>query len=246
LKTSDSKLIHKTVFFSANDCMKKIKYERLLFLMCVIISGCAAVNFSANYYDPPDNYRAQVMGIWDELTASVKVSGYQVAIVPEGVCKMGIPEIEGRLVKLPDSFIKYVFQNYYADRKKVFICVASHEISHVEYNLHNMSTPKEHYEVDKKAMELLSNAGICRPQDYYNTFLVLKDYWFARKGMAGHMANAGWNLVSAASVACGGPGYFANWFATDLDKRIALIRKYNKIPRGSRFKRSRKKGDKEW
>jgi hypothetical protein len=223
--------------------VNRVKQEWLLILACVTFSGCATVNFSANYYTPPANYRVQVRDSWDELIRKTKVSGnYQMAIVPEGACKMGIPEIEGRLVKLPDSFIKYVYQNYYADRQKIFDCVIAHEISHVEYNLHNMSTPKAHYEVDKKAMELLNSFGICRPQDYYNTFIVLKSYWFARKGVAGHMANAGWNLISAASVVCGGPGYFANWFATDLDKRIALIRKYNKIPGNSRFKRSKEEG----
>jgi len=219
------------------------KYKRLLIMACLMLSGCAAVNFSANYYTPPDNYRAQVRDIWEDLLGKTRVSaGYQMAIVPEGVCRMGIPEIEGRLVKFPDSFIKYVYQNYYDDRQKIFNCVSGHEISHVEYNLHDMSTPKAHYEVDKKAIGLLSGAGICGPRDYYNTFIVLKNYWFARKGMAGHMANAGWNLISAASVACGGPGYFANWFATDLDKRIAFIRKYNKIPGNSRFKRSKEEG----
>ena len=178
----------------------RIKQEWLLILVCVMLNGCATVNFSANYYTPPDNYRTQVRDIWDELIKKTKVSGnYQMAIVADGACKMGIPEIEARLVKLPDSFIKYVYQNYYADRKKIFDCVVAHEISHVEYDLHNISTPKAHYEVDKKAMDLLSNAGICRPQDYYNTFIVLKNYWFARKGMAGHMANAGWNLRPAAS-----------------------------------------------
>jgi len=205
----------------------------------ILLSGCATVNFSANYYTPPDNYQAEVRKLWHEFMSRVSLLyDYKMNIVSEHECKNGIPEIEQRTVKIPDNFIKYIYQNYYEDRFKVLLCTASHEVCHIEYNLLDQSTPEAHFQVDQKAIEVLKTITICSTEDYYKSLMVMRDYWFARKGAGGHMFNVGWNILNAASVAYGGSGYFVDWFATDLDGRLALISKQYGIESGSRFKRS--------
>ena len=204
-----------------------------------MLSGCATINFSANYYTPPDNYRAEVKSLWDEYLAHASLStGYKLNIVSDRECMDGIPEIEQTTVKFPDNFIKYVYQNYYDSRFKVLLCVASHEVCHNEYRLFDQSNPKAHFQVDQKAIELIKARTSFSSEDYYASLMVVKDYWFARKGVGGHLFNAGWNMASAASMFYGGPGYFRDWFATDLSGRLALISRRYKVHSGSRFQRS--------
>lgn len=199
----------------------------LLLLFCLALSGCATVNFSANYYTPPGNYKSELKGEWDQLMNEFSLKhAYNLEVVPDARCSTrGIPEINGFFVKIPESFIKYVHQNYYDKRFVVFDCVVGHEVCHTEYNLHNQSTPQAHYQVDRQAIELLKDKKICSAQDYYNSLLVLRNYWFARKGLGGHTFNVGWNLAQVAALVYGGSASFKDWFATDLDKRLALIRK---------------------
>ncbi len=135
------------------------------------------------------------------------------------------------------NFIKYIYQNYYADRFKVMACIFVHELSHTEYNL--LSTPvTEHFQTDKKAIELLASATSCSAADYYKSLLVLRNYWFARKGVGGHAFNVGWNALQVASLVYAGSAHFVDWFATDLDKRMGLLVKEYKLKDRSCFKRS--------
>jgi hypothetical protein len=66
----------------------------------------------------------------------------------------------------------------------------------------------------------------------------MKNYWYARKGVAGHALNAGWNTANAALLVVTGHGHFADWFATDLDERMKLIANSNKIYSSDCFPRS--------
>lgn len=215
--------------------------KKLTILLSLVVSlyGCSTVNFSANYYTPPDNYKTEVNKIWaGSLKKLALKNQYTLRIVSDQECSMkGIPEISGYTVKIPESFIKYAYQNYYNDRSLIIDCVIAHEVSHVEYSLFNQSTPQAHFEVDKKAIELLSSKGICSAQDYYKSLFVLRNYWFARKGLGGHTFNVGWNLAQVASMAYGGPASFRDWFATDLNKRLAFISRQYKIRSGSCFER---------
>ena len=210
--------------------------------MPLLLCGCATVNFSANYYTPPPNYKAEVINSWNELIIKLPLKyNYSMNIVSDRQCKMpGIPEIAGNNVKIPDNFIKYLYQNYYNDRFTVLACVIAHELCHSEYALYNQSTPGAHFQVDQKAVELLENGHLYAPQDLYRSLFVLKNYWFARKGAGGHLFNVGWNLVNAASVVYGGPGHFADWFATDLSVRMKMCRRYYNIRDGSCFSGSHK------
>jgi len=211
----------------------------LVLVGCLLLGGCATVNFSANYYTPPDNYQVEVKKEWDTyLKQAALLNNYNLEIVSDRGCMNGIPEITGVTVKMPQNFIKYVYQNYYDDRFKVLLCVESHEICHNEYRLFDQSSPQAHFQVDQKAIELLRARTILCEDDYYKSLFVVKDYWFARKGVGGHFFNLGWNMVNAASIYYGGPSYFRDWFATDLNKRMALFaRRYN-VRSGSKFQRS--------
>ncbi len=216
--------------------MKKVF---LLLFTGAILSGCATVNFSANYYTPADNYKTEIKEEWNELLAKFPLKHqYTLNIVPDRQCTTpGIPEIVSYTVKIPDSFIKYVYQNYYENRFTVFNCIFSHEVCHMEYNLHDQSTPQAHFHLDQKAIELLRDKSVSSAEDYYKSLFVLRNYWFARKGVGGHTFNAGWNILQVASLVYIGSAHFVDWFATDLDKRLALISKEYKVHPGSCFKR---------
>jgi hypothetical protein len=222
------------------DTQDLIMRAHLFLIFCLVgLPGCSTVNFSANYYTPPGNYQAEVKMLLDNFAARAAFTHtYGLEIVSERGSQHGIPSIRGVTIRLPDNFIKYVYQNYYRDRLKVLLCTVAHEISHVEYSLIDQSSPKAHFKVDQKAIELLQKSAVSSPGDYYKSLWVLRNYWFARKGLGGHVFNVSWNLANAASMAYGGPGYFGNWFATDLDARLALISKQFKVKSRSCFKRS--------
>lgn len=210
-----------------------------LIVIALFLPGCATVNFSANYFTPPDNYKDEVKNEWSGLTGKFALKNqYLLKLVSDRECSTpGIPEINGNTVKIPETFIKYIYQNYYDNKFLVLNCIISHELCHTEYSLYNQSTPQAHFQVDKKAIELLQDKNICTAQDYYKSLFVLRNYWFARKGVAGHTFNIGWNVAQVASLVYAGSANFVDWFATDLDKRLALISKAYRVRSGSCFKR---------
>lgn len=213
---------------------------RVSVLVLFLLTGCATVNFSANYYVPPQNYRAEIEGLWREFVSAVPLKYvYSFHIVSDRECKAGIPYIEKHDLKIPDNFLKYTYQNYYVDRFVILSSLVAHEICHAEYGLANGRTPKEHFAVDKKAIEMLAKADICSAEDFYKSLQVMRSYWFARKGVGGHMFNVGWNVLNLACMAYTGNGYFANWFATDLEARLKLISREYKVRSGTNFKRSK-------
>jgi hypothetical protein len=106
-----------------------------------------------------------------------------------------------------------------------------------------MSTAQAHFQVDVKAAELLGGKADITASDFYKSLFVLRNYWFSRKGMGGHLFNAGWNLVNVATLVYGGSGYFRDWFATDVSKRMSLYIKHYKIKNRSCFIHSRAPAD---
>lgn len=201
--------------------------KRLLYILVLLITtnGCATINFSANYYTPPENYQIEVRKLWNELLIKLPLKySYNMSIVSDNGCKgmKGVPEIESGNVRLPDNFVKYVYQNYYDDRFKIMTCIIAHELCHSEYNI-GMESPEVHVQVDARAGELLERNTDISPQDFYSSLFVLRNYWIARKGVVGHLSNIGWNAISLVSLLYGGSYYFVDWFATDLDKRMAAI-----------------------
>ena len=84
-------------------------------LILSLLSGCATLNFSANYYSPPSNYKAEVEKLWKELIYNLPLKySYSIQIVSDEECNTkGIPGINNGVVKIPDNFIKYMYQNYY-------------------------------------------------------------------------------------------------------------------------------------
>lgn len=73
-----------------------------------LLTGCATVNFSANYYVPPQNYRAEIEGLWREFVSAVPL-------------------------KYAYNFHKYAYQNYYADRFVILSSLVAHEICHADF-----------------------------------------------------------------------------------------------------------------
>lgn len=197
-------------------------------LILSLLSGCATVNFSADYYAPPSNYKAEVEKLWKEITYNLPLRykyRYSMRIVSDKECnKNGIPGIKNGTVLVPNNFVKYIYQNYYEDRFIILTCMVTHELCHAEYNL-PMGTPEVHFQTDQKAIYLLSNNTTVSAHDYYKSNQVVKNYWSARKGVAGHAFNIGWNLAQVASIATGGPYCFVDWFATDMNKRQKLLSK---------------------
>jgi len=214
----------------------------LLIFFILTISGCATINFSANYYTPPDNYLTEVKTLWNKVTSEIPLEyKYSVTIARGQDSKKlkGIPAISNNIVILPEEFIKYVYQNYYNDRNIIFTCTIVHEVSHTEFNLPS-SPPEQHFQTDVKAIQLLGSKDSDTTNNYYKSLQVMRNYWFARKGMAGHALNVGWNALNVAALVFLGHGYFVDWFATDLTERLNLISKGFSIPSGACFKRSKK------
>ena len=214
---------------------------RIVFMLCCLLvtSGCSVINFSANYYTPPGNYQAEIMSIWRDLNVQIPFKNqYKISLMQRRDSRKlnGIPAISDKTVFLPLDFVKYVYQNYYDDRVKIFVSVIIHEVSHVEYGLPS-KPPKQHVKTDVTAIKLLGEETAIA-QDYYRSLFVVKNYWFARKGVAGHSLNAGWNILNGASLFFGGPAYFADFFATDLSQRMKIIAQHYALPSRKCFKRS--------
>jgi hypothetical protein len=208
-------------------------------LIILSLSGCSVVNFSANYYDLPPNYRNEISELWQKLKAQSHFKNdYAVSIISGRDSRRlkGIPAISNNTVLLPEEFIKYCYQNYYYDRLKIFTSVIVHEISHPELNLPSRP-PKQHFQADLAAIKMLGDdKGTA--YYYYKSLYVVKNYWFARKGMAGHTLNASWNALNGASLLLGGPAYFADFFATDLSERMNMIAKHYSLRSPACFERS--------
>ena len=211
-------------------------------LSCVLflsISGCSVVNFSGNYYDLPSQTPTEVSRMWHQITRDLPLKysyKYTVLKDPQFKKSCGIPALAGDTVIIPEKFLAYTYQNYYKHRMIILTSVIVHEICHREYDL--PSTPPEtHFEVDRRAIALLGKGNLS-PTYYYQSLYVMKNYWFARKGLAGHAFNAGWNAANMATLALFGHARFADWFATDLEQRMALIGKHYKLVTHRCFTRS--------
>lgn len=199
--------------------------------------GCSTVNFSAHYYDPPAGYRQEVWALFEKVQSDLALKNrYQLRVVEKDETH-GIPAISGTLVILPEDFVKYIYQNYYDHRNIILTCVIAHEMAHREFDL-PVEPVETHFQVDRAAIGLLGGEQYQNAVYFYKTLYVLRNYWFARKGVAGHTLNIGWNVLNAASYALGGPAHFRNWFATDTKQRMKfLIKEYGVKERGA-FPRS--------
>lgn len=221
--------------------MNAKKLSSLFFAAIIGLSGCATINFSAHYFTPPDNYLQEVTLIWNKILHQFSSKRSYALTVVEGENSKklkGIPAISGTTILLPDEFIRYIYQNYYNDRAVIVRCAIVHELCHTEYGLVS-SPPEKHSETDVAAIRVLGGDATQTAQQYYKSLQVLKSYWFARKGVGGHAFNVGWNVANAAALALVGHGYFVDWFATDIAKRLQLLSRHYKISAGSCFRRSR-------
>ena len=206
------------------------KYILIFIVSCCC--GCSTINFSANYYDPPAGYRQEVLLLFEKVQSELKLKNtYQLRILERDKTH-GIPAISGTQLILPDAFVKYVYQNYYDARSVIFTCVIAHEVSHTEFNL-PVRPVEKHFQVDVAAIKILGGNEHQNAVYFYKTMYVLRNYWYARKGIAGHTFNIGWNVLNAASYALGGPAGFRDWFATDTKQRMKLlVKRYNITDRG--------------
>lgn len=207
----------------------------IFLISALFLAGCSTLNFSANYYTPPSNYQAEVSQLSQKLKSQIRLKdNYSLRLIEgkDADQQKGIPFISDRTVFLPTDFVKYVYQNYYDDRFKILTSVITHEICHPEFGLPS-SPPQEHFKADVMAIKLLGEDSETADY-YYKSLFVVKNYWFARKGVAGHALNVGWNAMSGASLFFGGPAFFMDLYATDLDERMKLIaRQYKSISRRS-------------
>lgn len=202
----------------------------VIIVLCGFLTGCATVNFSANYYTLPDTYQAEIQGIWEKLVLQYQLSGdYKISVIDGDDEKKakGIPFISNKTVYLPKIFIKYVYQIYYDDRFIVLTSVITHEVCHALYGLPS-EPADEHVKTDLAAINLLGTSEET-VKNYLNSLVVVKNYCFARKGMAGHALNVGLNALSVGSVVMGGPGVFMDLYATDLTRRLKLLKRHYRL-----------------
>jgi hypothetical protein len=210
-----------------------------IFPLILCIAGCSVLNFSANYYTPPENYKNELVNLWTDLIAQIDLKRtYRLDIIEgEMADKLnGVPSISANTVLLPNDFIKYVYQNYYKDRYFIIGTVIVHELMHTEISLPS-KPPEEHVKTDIAAIKILGeNKNLV--EDYYRALDVMRNYWFARKGVGGHAANVGWNVANVAALLYVGSGYFRDWYATDLKVRMKMIKKHYDIHVYKTFERS--------
>ncbi|MFC1594592.1 hypothetical protein ACFL38_04625 [Candidatus Omnitrophota bacterium] len=216
--------------------------KRLLILamMSLACCGCATMNFSAHYYTPPSDYQDEAKILFHKVTSDLPLKrNYGMRIVTEQESKSlkGIPAISNATLILPDNFLKYVYQNYYDDRHIIITCIIAHEICHTEFGLAS-SPPEAHVKTDIQAIALLGTTDTNTPALYYKSLRVMHNYWFARKGVAGHTFNVGWNIINAAAMVFGLPGIFVDWYATDLNQRLKFIAHYHNLNTGIAFQQS--------
>jgi hypothetical protein len=191
-----------------------------------LLGGCATVNFSANYYTLPDSYQAEVQNVWQKISLQYQLAGdYRIGVLQgdEEKKAKGIPFISNHTVYLPQIFIKYVYQNYDDQRFIILTSVMAHEVCHALYHLPS-EPPDIHFQTDLAAIKLLGPSKET-VENYFNSLVVVKNYCFARKGMAGHALNVGINALSVGSMMMGGPGVFMDLYATDLTRRLKLIKR---------------------
>jgi hypothetical protein len=230
-----------------------MKNVAVILILVLLLSGCAAVNFSSKYYNPPSSYQNDVELISAKLISGLKTKpglkyNYKIKICSEKETKpSGIPQValnkevpDGRnfTIYLPEYFIRYVYEFYYNYREVILASIIAHEIAHREFNLPD-TPPATHYLTDKEAISKILPYTPATTTDFYNSLYVLHYYWKARKGVAGHAGNVLLNVGSVASAAFGGPSFFGDLFATDVTTRIYKFRHdfpaYSKIT----FKRSK-------
>jgi len=80
-------------------------------MIILFLNGCAAAHFSAHYYTPPSNYRAEVRQLWKELIYNLPLKySYSMRIISDKECNTkGIPGIKNGAVSIPNNYIKYVY-----------------------------------------------------------------------------------------------------------------------------------------
>ena len=204
----------------------------LIFLSFGLV-GCATVNFSSKYYQLPENYKEDIETILRSVILPIKSSRPWYICVDEcDKSASGIPYTDKTTaIYLPKTFLQYVYEFYYNDRRTIILCTFLHEIAHTEFNLPS-KPPDQHYLTDKATIENLFYSPInsistafFTPSDMYSSLLVMQDYWRARKGLGGHLFNIGWNVLNLATLAYAGSGTFVDWFATDIATRINLLRR---------------------
>lgn len=203
-----------------------------LMVLCLALGGCASFKSASLIAD----HQQEVRQLLSKINGTFPLKHqYQVRILPNKQMKKtkGVPAISQLTLIFPEDFVKYVYQKYYADRHKIFTCIMAHEISHTEFGLPS-KPPNQHYLTDKAAIQLLGDSEESI-QYYYDSLRVMKKYWLASRPVGGHLWNAGWNLGNVALMAYTGQGIFIDWYATDLKKRMKLLRKEYNINHKSSF-----------
>lgn len=208
----------------------------LVIFLCLGLAGCATVNFSSKYYTPQANYKDDVAYVFNTVTQSMPLKyTYSFWITEDKQTNPpGIPQVDAKdrnnenhyRIAIPDYFVKYIYEFYYNNRYEILITIFLHEIAHIEFGIASQP-PATHYLCDKSAIEnlLKPHNRLYGVNEFYSMLIVMQNYWQARKGLGGHLFNIGWNVFNAATLFFYGQGTFTDWFATDIDTRINLLRR---------------------
>lgn len=207
----------------------------IVILLSFGLFGCATVNFSSKYYTLPEDYKKDIEQIL--TSARIPITHSYAWVICIDQCDRNASGVlffnpDDRTIYLPKTFLQYIYEFYYNHRAQILVCTFLHEITHNEFGIAS-KPPETHYLCDKAVIEkFFNNNGanpisnvFYTPNEMYSTLIVTQDYWRARKGLGGHLANVGWNLLNLATLAYAGSGTFVDWFATDISVRINLLRR---------------------
>lgn len=156
----------------------------------LIVSLAIALSSCATYHTfvLPTNYDSEVEEVLRHFNNLDLKNNYSVKILSkeemEKIVKSGSPAIDKNTIYFDDLYFKYLYGQknslFYRIRKKDLACIIAHEICHSEYNLPSQPIIK-HFEVDKQAINMLSNFGIDWI-DYFGALARVNNYLQTRGG----------------------------------------------------------------
>ena len=220
--------------------MRVINFIFIVFV-AFFLSGCATAqkNSFQDFAIQEQEYKNESLQIFANIQRNYSFKYNYKMYFPQGkeAKKLkGVPSISNDVIIMPETFLAYVYKNYYNDRLIILTCVLVHEMSHREFNLPS-KPPKEHVQTDIQAIQLLGGDEQT-VQNFCKTLKVVQQYWVDSKGLSGSMLNIGWNLANVASLAYGGPAFFHDWLASDAKIRRKLLIKHFHIKGNPSFIKS--------
>lgn len=198
--------------------MKKL----LILILCLSLVGCSTYHA----FILPTNYATEVEYVFNQFKKLDLKNTYKLKILTkeemDNISKSGSPRVESEnTIYMDDLYLSFLYAQsggkFYHIRKRDLACIIAHEICHREYNLPD-SPIAVHFEVDKKAIEMLAGFNI----DYQNYMgaLVRVDNYINTRG--GDFAL----FLRETKFWVGALGFGIIFGESDIMPRITMIHEY--------------------